>query len=191
MMELDGTSYLTSGVTNRTEIPEEVALMKQPTDQALPKARANGLLVRELEDELLVYDLNRHKAHCLNTTAAKIWNQCDGEKTVTQIAASLSNESGTQVDESVVWLGLKSLERNYLLTEQITRTLGAKAVTRRDVLRRLGVGAAVALPLVTSVFAPRATEAATCKTVGQLCAANAECCSGTCTGCPTGCTVCT
>ena len=165
--------------------------MKPKTDCALPEARATGLLVRELDDELLVYDLDSHRAHCLNRTAAMIWNRCDGKNTVAQITENVSLMSGSSVPEELILLGLERLKRTRLLKDGVAQINGASALTRRDVLRRLGVGAAVALPLVTSIFAPRAAEAATCKTVGQLCAANAECCSGTCTGCPVSCSVCT
>lgn len=156
--------------------------MKQTTDQTLPRARDNGLLIRELEDELLVYDLDRHKAHCLNKTAAMIWNLCDGKKTVAQIAAVLADEAGSSVSEEVVWLGLTSFEKTHLLTERVTHTQGAKTLTRRDLIRNVGIAAAVGLPLVTSILAPRASEAATCKTSGQGCSSPSECCSGTCTG---------
>ncbi|MBV9278705.1 MAG: hypothetical protein JOZ41_01360, partial [Chloroflexi bacterium] len=44
-----------------------------------PRARKNGLIVRELEDEVLVYDLERHRAHCLNRAAGLVWKHADGE----------------------------------------------------------------------------------------------------------------
>ena len=34
--------------------------------EPLPVARQKDLIVRELSDEVLVYDLNTDKAHCLN-----------------------------------------------------------------------------------------------------------------------------
>ena len=34
-----------------------------------PMRRTEGLVVKELEDEVLVYDLERHRAHCLNAPA--------------------------------------------------------------------------------------------------------------------------
>ena len=58
-------------------------------EQSAPRARNEGLLVQEMPDELLVYDLVRHKAHCLNQTAAMIWTRCDGKTSVKQMAAFL------------------------------------------------------------------------------------------------------
>ena len=56
--------------------------MTERSDRQLPLARRERLLVEELPDEVLVYDLDREKAHCLNRTAALIWNHCDGRTTV-------------------------------------------------------------------------------------------------------------
>jgi hypothetical protein len=44
-----------------------------------PRARAENLTVRVLGDETLVYDQERHKAHCLNATAALVWRHCNGK----------------------------------------------------------------------------------------------------------------
>jgi hypothetical protein len=160
--------------------------MKHTASQVLPKARDKGLLVRELNDELLVYDLDRHKAHCLNKTAAIIWNQCDGQKTVDQIAGSLSEAFSSPVGEEVVWLGLKSLTKGHLLETGTAQGWAAHGLTRRELIRKAGLAAAVGLPLVTSIVAPRATEAATCIQPNQPCTANSECCSGNCVGAPAG-----
>ena len=40
-----------------------------------PVARKSGLVVQEMPDEVLVYDLNSNKAHCLNQTAASVWKK--------------------------------------------------------------------------------------------------------------------
>ena len=74
-----------------------------------PRARKQGLVVTELPDELLVYDLERHKAHCLNPTAALVFKHCDGRRTVEQIARSLSTELDVAADERLVWLSLDRL----------------------------------------------------------------------------------
>jgi hypothetical protein len=54
----------------------------------LPHARSEGLVIRELPEETLVYDLKRHRAHCLNPTAARVWSYCDGQTRYTQPAGS-------------------------------------------------------------------------------------------------------
>ena len=58
----------------------------------LPCRREKDLIVRQLSDETLVYDLKRDKAHCLNPTAAAVWRHCDGRTSVSQLAALLRRE---------------------------------------------------------------------------------------------------
>jgi hypothetical protein len=41
-------------------------MMKQARRQTKPLARKEGLVIQELPDEVLVYDLDRDRAHCLN-----------------------------------------------------------------------------------------------------------------------------
>jgi len=48
-------------------------------------ARQNGIVVQEMPDEVLVYDLDSNKAHCLNQSAALVWKSCDGTNTVGDI----------------------------------------------------------------------------------------------------------
>ena len=40
---------------------------------ALPRARKDGLVIKELVNETLVYDLERDEAQCLNQTAPLVW----------------------------------------------------------------------------------------------------------------------
>ena len=89
--------------------------MRKEREQSLPEARKEGLVVQHLSDEVLVYDQQRHKAHCLNETAALIWMRCDGKTTVASMAQELSKQTGTRVGEEVVWLALDQLGRSRLL----------------------------------------------------------------------------
>jgi len=41
----------------------------------LPLARKDQLIVKEVDDEVLVYDLKTDQAHCLNKTAALVWKE--------------------------------------------------------------------------------------------------------------------
>ena len=74
-------------------------------------SQQKDLVVQELPDELMLYDLKRHKAHCLNTTAAMVWNHCNGRTTVAEMAALLEKEVGSPVDEEVVLYALDKLEQ--------------------------------------------------------------------------------
>jgi hypothetical protein len=127
----------------------------------MPVARKNDIVVQELSGETLVYDLRQHKAHCLNQTAALVWSHCDGETDAATIAALLGQELHRAIDEDVVWLALKQLQRVGLLEREVVAYGSKPNVSRREVVRRLGAATALALPLVTSVVAPTAAQTAT------------------------------
>jgi hypothetical protein len=153
--------------------------MTDRAEQPAPRARKDGLVVEELPDELLVYDLDRHKAHCLNETAALIWKRCDGRTTVAAMARAIEGELNAPVGEEVVRFALDQLDRSCLLEGWAPRSPKGK-LSRREAMRRLGLAAALAVPVVTSIVAPTAAEAVTCKGSGAICGSSAECCSGVC-----------
>lgn len=150
--------------------------MKQ---QTMPRARQEGLLVQELPDEVLVYDQERHKAHCLNKTAALVWKSCDGQASVSAVAKQLEQTIGASVDEDVVWCALNQLEKDHLLEEKVTWPVGVKPISRRELMRRLGIGAAIAVPLITSIIAPTAAYAGSQPNSGASCNGDQDCTGGT------------
>ena len=154
--------------------------MKREREQEVPEARKDGLVVQHLSDEVLIYDQRRHKGHCLNQTAALVWKHCDGKTSVSEMARLLEEELKTPVKEEVIWLALEQLGKTHLLSRRVT--LAQPGMTRRELIKRIGLAAAVALPAVTSIVAPTAVQAATCKKSGQPCGTGAECCSGLCSG---------
>jgi hypothetical protein len=123
-----------------------------------PTARETGLVVQDLADETLVYDLERHKAHCLNRTAAAVWRLCDGKRDEAALARLLEKQLGTASGEDVVRLALRELARARLLQEAAAAHAG---ISRRRVIQR--IGQAVALPVVVSIVSPTAAQAATCR----------------------------
>jgi hypothetical protein len=131
--------------------------MHHPNKNTQPaKARRDDLVVQEMPDEVLVYDLKSHQAHCLNQTAAFVWKHCDGEKTTSEIAILMEKEWRKPVAEDVVWLALKQLSRAELLEERLGPDPGGMRASRRAVLRKLGAAAAMT-PLVISIIAPTAS----------------------------------
>jgi hypothetical protein len=157
-------------------------LSQKATDRP-PRARTEGLVVHELPDEVLVYDRDRDKAHCLNQTAALVWKYCDGKTTVASMAQQLGRDLNTEsVDEKVIWFALDQLGKDHLLSEIAAPPAMLAGMSRREMVRVLGVAAAVAVPLVTSIVAPTPAQAATCLPPGQPCGTSAQCCSGLCSG---------
>ena len=130
--------------------------MRAGDTQALPLARKDKLVIQELPDELLVYDLDRHKAHCLNKASAVVWKHCDGKRTVAEMTRLLERELATTIDDDVVRLALSQLRRFHLLEEESRTILGMK-VSRRDLVRKY-LPAALVLPLILSVPAPTAAQ---------------------------------
>jgi hypothetical protein len=154
--------------------------MKREKEQLIPEARREGLVVQELPGEVLVYDRERNKAHCLNSTAALVWSHCDGNRSVAQMASAIAAETQAPVDEDLIWLGVEQLSKSHLLRDGAKLPQPKAGVSRREVMRRIGLAAAVALPVVTSIVAPKAAQAASCQPSGHACGNNAQCCSGNC-----------
>src|SRR5216683_558941 len=142
-----------------------------------PIARKQSLVIQELPDEVLVYDLERDRAHCLNETAAFVWQRCDGRSSSAQIARTLGDQLNCEVDEKIVWLALDQLGRNHLLEKQPAVPQAMKGMNRRAMVRALGLTAVAAIPLVTSILAPTAQAATSCRGGGAVCTDSSQCCS--------------
>ena len=143
-----------------------------------PRARAEGLILERMDGELLIYDLERHRAHCLSEAAALVFERCDGKSGAAQIAGRIQRELGIPVDRQLVRLALDEIARHHLLED--SRPRRAAGVSRRDLIQKLGLAAATGLPLIRSIVAPEPVEAVTCKDSGEPCSGSAECCSGLC-----------
>lgn len=151
-------------------------------DNSAPKARRSELVIKELATETLVYDESNNKAHCLNQTAAFIWKHCDGRNSIPTLARLVEKEINADVSEQTVWFALKQLEESRLLEGSPSRPTWLPEISRRELVRSLGI-AAVALPIVTSIVAPTAASAATipaCQPLGAFCGPIGQ--QGTC--CP-------
>ncbi|MGH9874075.1 MAG: PqqD family protein [Pyrinomonadaceae bacterium] len=151
--------------------------MKRAPHSQLPRLRAAGLVIHELPDEVLVYDKTTDQAHCLNHTAALVWRACDGKLTPAEIARKLTTQLGADVPEAVVLFALTKLEKLHLLEPRESTPASYAGISRRQMARTLGLAAAVALPVVTSIVAPTPAQAATCTAPGQPCSPVKLCCT--------------
>jgi hypothetical protein len=155
-----------------------------------PEKRREGLVVTELQDEVLVYDLDRHRAHCLNPPAAAVFRRCDGRATVREIARRLHADEPVAASEAAVRLALERLDEAHLLEVSLGDTKSAPALSRRELIRRAAVLSGLLLPAITSVMAPTPAEAAatcvascTSKPFGTPCSSTAPAnCLCTCDG---------
>jgi hypothetical protein len=119
----------------------------------VPRPRSRGLVSQVVDGETLLYVEETHQASCLNAPAARIWELCDGERTVEAISA------GAKLDPDVVAQALRQLGEAGLLENAAGLPPGVDLSRRRMLV---GVGLA-AIPIILLVTAPEARAA------GSLC----------------------
>ena len=125
-----------------------------------PKARVKEIVVQRSGKEILIYDLSDNKAFCLNESSSRVFEMCDGNRTVDQIAIVLNSKSNTLITKEFVLLALSQMVENGLIEESRGEYL--KDASRRNVIRRLGVATLAVLPTISLVTAPRAAAAQSC-----------------------------
>ena len=64
-----------------------------------PLRRAD-VTTRDLDSETLILDRRHQEVHHLNPSASYVWQCCDGRKTVGQIASSMAQEFGIEVEDA-------------------------------------------------------------------------------------------
>jgi Coenzyme PQQ synthesis protein D (PqqD) len=130
----------------------------------LPKARAENIVIQDLEKETLIYDLKTNKAFCLNETSALVWQLCDGTNS-----------------EEFVWLALNELQKDNLLEKADELTNHLAGMKRREMVKRVGMASMIALPIIASVVAPSAAQSQSgCLPDGNSCFMQSDCCSNHC-----------
>jgi hypothetical protein len=171
-----------------------------------PRARS-GLILRAVGNELIVYDSQTHVAHCLNRTAALVFQAADGRENIEALSARLGRQAEIEVPQEVVAAALDELADAGLLEAPVPGLDGVAGhwspppsrpaePSRRSAMRAFGVAALA--PIVASLVVPTPAEAAntcipqascTAANFGQPCyvAAQAECASKICTGTPGQC----
>ncbi len=130
----------------------------------LPIARQEQLIIEEILDETIIYDLRRNRAHSLNRTAAFVWRHCDGRTGVRALARLLAKELEVPPSEAMVWMALNRLAKARLLDVSPTPPGPSATYSRRAVMQTLGsVGrVALVLPVVHSILTPLAAQAQSC-----------------------------
>ena len=144
-----------------------------------PTARRENLLIEEVAGELLIYDVTKNRAHCLNESAATIWRHCDGTRSVDELAQHLFPTLDTSDSRRIVSLGIERLHRRKLLENLPTPAVD---LSKRDLLKKVAVlatAAGIVAPLISSVMAPTSAYAMSCVPAGGACTAIVgECCGG-------------
>lgn len=143
--------------------------MRQTTS---PKARQQDIIVQELNGEIIVYDLQVNRAYCLNETSAAVWQLCDGKIGVSEISRQLSGQFDSPADEDLIWLAIDQLKKHNLLENKDEIVSKFDGLSRREAIRKVGLGTMVALPVITSLIAPQAASAA------SVCGGSCNCSKG-------------
>jgi hypothetical protein len=128
-----------------------------------PLARTEDLTIEDVDGELRVYGDRPGVGCVLNETAAIVWRNCDGKRTLKDLVAVVSEKVGTAADEDMVLIALDKLaQHGLLLSGYEPRGSQAERLSRRRFFGRAGiVGAtAIAAPVVYSAVAPSMALAA-------------------------------
>jgi hypothetical protein len=152
-----------------------------------PIARKTNLVLQEIKNETLVYDLDKNKAFCLNETSSLVWQLINGNMSVSEISQSISIKLNQPVTDSLVLLALEQLKEEDLLEGSEEIIPAFPGLTRREVIRKVGLGSMVALPFIVGLVAPTSAQAQSCGPdtgpnlpLGCHCQTNASCASNNC-----------
>jgi hypothetical protein len=154
------------------------------TMDRLPLARVNDLVVQELAAEILVYDLKRHKAFCLNESLKLVYQACDGKTSFAELKARHHH-----LTDDLISLALQELSEAELLELSPADSSAWAGVSRRDLLARVGLASVLAVPAILSTVVPTPAQAASKLPLLANCTSNSDCASGFCTNGPPRCCV--
>ena len=137
--------------------------------------RNSEVLTHDVSGETVVYHLTSDTVHALDEATAGVWRVCDGERTTRDLVAALKADG---LAPTVTLAALDELERVGLLVPG-SHTPGQDGVSRRRLLRNVGVGA-VMVPTIISVLAPdpAAAQSPRCGGPGATCTDDTGCCPG-------------
>lgn len=127
----------------------------------LPKARTENIVTRDLNDEVMIYDFEIHKAYNLNSTSSIIFNACDGRMRVDDLRKQYN------YSDDLIYLALDELKKHNLLAADAVYDSPFAGMSRREVIRKAALSAA-ALPVIAALVAPTAAQSlSTCTPSGS------------------------
>jgi hypothetical protein len=137
----------------------------------LPKARTADIIQQEADKELLIYDLRANKMFQLNETSKRVYEAC-GKLSFNELKQTY------RFTDDLINLTLDELQRNNLLENPTSDYLSG--VSRREIIKKIGLGTMIALPLVSSLIAPHSLQAASTfaagsRTLNQSCNTSTDC----------------
>lgn len=144
--------------------------MSKKNTYFLPKSRTSEIIVQELPEETLVYDLQKNRAFLLNRTSAIVFGLSDGTKSASEISSLMTEKLRSNVSEDFVWLALNELQNSDLLENKNELKNHLTGFSRREIVKQVGLASMVALPIVASITAPMAVNAlSSAASLGEAC----------------------
>ena len=120
----------------------------------LPIVKSKNLVIQNVDKEILIYDISTNKAFCLNETLATVYQACDGKTSFDEF------KSKTKFTDDVIYLSLDELKKQDFIDYNSEYISPFAGLSRREVIRKVGLASMIALPLVSSIIAPTALQAA-------------------------------
>ena len=86
-----------------------------------PKHREENLIVKQIGDEVIVYDMSSDRVHSLNGMAGAVFELCDGTIGVSELAERLGEQRAMTPAEAsaIVTTALEQLSDRGLLEEPV------------------------------------------------------------------------
>jgi hypothetical protein len=131
-------------------------------NRLLPAARTTDIIEQEAGNELAIYDLQTNKAYNLNETSKNVYRACNGKMTFEDL------RSRYKYTDDLIYFALDELKANNLVEEH--KSVHFAGINRREVIKRVGLGTMIALPVIVGITAPKAAHAASgTASLGQAC----------------------
>lgn len=147
-----------------------------------PLSRKSELVDQSVGNETLIYDLRINKALCMNETSALVYELADGNRTVAEISELMTIKLKDLVGEELIYLALSELKKNNLLENESKLTENFGGLSRREIIKKVGLASMVTLPVISGLLAPNsATAASGLQALFSSCTSSAQCQSGNCT----------
>ena len=119
----------------------------------LPLARNEGIVVQDMDEEILAYDMVTHKAYCLNQTASLVYRECGAKSSFEGLKRKHN------FTDEIIFLAIDELKRAKLVEENGSYVSPFAGMSRREVMTRVGFASMIALPVISSLVAPMAVHA--------------------------------
>lgn len=117
----------------------------------LPSVKQSDIVIQNIGDELLIYNLKTNQAYSLNETSKNIYQFCNGKTSFDELKQKFN------YSDDLIFLALDELKRNDLIEESYQSKFAG--VSRREVIRKVGLSTMIALPFISSIVAPSAANA--------------------------------